>query len=445
MKQGDRNIASPTGDEITRQKDGEKESPVTNEKEISETLGLGEYGAGKRRWRWIAGVIVLVVLAVIALYWFSNRGTGTIFYKTEQAQKGDLVVKVTATGNLEPVNTVDVGSELSGLIRKVNVDVNGRVKQGDVLAVLDTKLLEANVVSATASVSSAKAALDQAEANLANQQLITKRVEQLYAQNFNSKQDYDAAQATLKTDMAAVASARAQIEVAQAALNVAQTNLSKAEIRSPVNGIVLSKNIEPGQAVAASFQTPVLFKIAEDLTNMQLNVDIDEADVGQVKEGQSADFTVDAYPDQTFPARLTQLYFASQTVEGVVTYQGVLEVDNKDLLLRPGMTATAEITTHDIKNVLLVPNSALRFTPPGSEVSEQPAGKVVWTLKDGKPVSIPVKTGLTDGTNTEILSGEVTPGMPLLIDVMTGTQAKTARSTATRTATRAVRHPPVGR
>jgi HlyD family secretion protein len=227
--------------------------------------------------------------------------------------------------------------------------------------------------------------------------------------------------------------------VAKAALNVAQTNLSKAAIRSPINGIVLTRNVEPGQAVAASFQTPVLFKLAEDLTHMELNVDVDEADVGQVREGQDAIFTVDAYPNRIFPARLTLLHYASQMVEGVVTYQGVLEVNNQDLLLRPGMTATAEITTQKVDSVIVVPNSALRFTPPGMQESEKPKSKVVWTLREGKPVAIPVTTGLSDGVKTQILSGDVTLGMPLLVDVSTGKQG------STRSEARMMSHPPVRR
>jgi len=267
-------------------------------------------------------------------------------------------------------------------------------------------------------------------------------MQQLYTQNFVSKQDYEASQAAFTRAKATESSSRAQVEVAQAALNVAQTNLSKAAIRSPINGIVLTRNVEPGQAVAASFQTPVLFKLAEDLTHMELNVDVDEADVGQVKEGQDAVFTVDAYPNQSFPARLKLLHYASQKVEGVVTYQGVLEVDNKDLLLRPGMTATADITTENVQNILVVPNSALRFIPPGITESQIPESKVVWTLRDGEPVAVPVTTGLSDGIKTQILSGDVKPGMVILVDVYTGKQADGAQANAN---TRMMRHPPVRR
>jgi HlyD family secretion protein len=439
MKQEDKNIISPSGSDIAQRDFKENKKSETGNKEIEKTLGIGKSGSRYKRLKWYTGLVLLIIVAAASIYWFNFRVTAPIQYKTDVVQRGGLLVKVTATGNLEPVNTVDVGSELSGLIKSVNVDVNDRIKNGQILAVLDTKRLEAEVVQAQASVASTRASLEQAIATLQEQQLQMKRIEQLSVQNFVSKQDYEAAKAALTRAKATEANARAQIEVAKAALNVAQTNLSKAAIRSPINGIVLTRNVEPGQAVAASFQTPVLFKLAEDLTHMELNVDVDEADVGQVREGQDAIFTVDAYPNRIFPARLTLLHYASQMVEGVVTYQGVLEVNNQDLLLRPGMTATAEITTQKVDSVIVVPNSALRFTPPGMQESEKPKSKVVWTLREGKPVAIPVTTGLSDGVKTQILSGDVTLGMPLLVDVSTGKQG------STRSEARMMSHPPVRR
>jgi HlyD family secretion protein len=439
MKQEDKNIISPSGSDIAQQDFKEKITSETVNKEIEKTLGLGKSGSRNKRLKWYSGLVLLIIFAAAFIYWFNFRVTAPIQYKTDVVQRGSLVVKITATGNLEPVNTVDVGSELSGLIKSVNVDVNDRVQNGQILAELDTKRLEAEVVQAQASVASAQASLEQAMATLQEQQLQMNRIEQLSVQNFVSKQDYEAAKAALTRAKATEANARAQIEVAKAALNVAQTNLSKAAIRSPINGIVLTRNVEPGQAVAASFQTPVLFKLAEDLTHMELNVDVDEADVGQVREGQEAIFTVDAYPNRIFPARLTLLHYSSQMVEGVVTYQGVLEVNNQDLLLRPGMTATAEITTQRVDSVIVVPNSALRFTPPGIQESEIPKSKVIWTLREGKPVAIPVTTGLSDGVKTQILSGDVTLGMPLLVDVSSGKQG------STRSEARMMSHPPVRR
>jgi len=442
MKEHENEIASPPSSNVVQNDITENKNTSVKNKDIEKTLGLGKSGKRKKKWQWIFALMILLIVTGFLVYWFMFRTSAPVQYNTAIVERGNLTVNVTATGNLEPVNTVDVGSELSGLIKTVNVDVNDRVQTGQILAVLDTKRLEAEVVQAQASVASSKAALEQADATLQEQQLQSNRMQQLYTQNFVSKQDYEASQAAFTRAKATESSSRAQVEVAQAALNVAQTNLSKAAIRSPINGIVLTRNVEPGQAVAASFQTPVLFKLAEDLTHMELNVDVDEADVGQVKEGQDAVFTVDAYPNQSFPARLKLLHYASQKVEGVVTYQGVLEVDNKDLLLRPGMTATADITTENVQNILVVPNSALRFIPPGITESQIPESKVVWTLRDGEPVAVPVTTGLSDGIKTQILSGDVKPGMVILVDVYTGKQADGAQANAN---TRMMRHPPVRR
>ncbi len=412
--------------ESRQQHSSETETNLTGDDDIEKTLGLDQTGIRRKKWQWISGIIILLIVATALIYWFNFRQINTIQYKTEVVKRGNLVIKVTATGNLEPVNTVEIGSELSGLIKTVNVDVNDLVKTGQVLAVLDTKRLEAEVLQSRAALASAQASLTQASATLNEQRQLMERAEKLYAQTYLSKQDYENYQASLKRAQAAEGSALAQIQTTEASLNVAETNLSKAKIISPFDGIVLTRNIEPGQAVAASFQTPVLFTLAQDLTHMQLNVDIDEADVGQVRKGQNATFTVDAYPNRTFPARLTKLYFASQKVEGVVTYKGILDVDNKDLVLRPGMTATAEITTKSINNALLIPNSALRFTPPEISESSIPAGKVVWIIRDEKPVPLPLKTGVTDEIYTEVLSGNVKEGSSVIIDIISGKTTQTS-------------------
>jgi HlyD family secretion protein len=257
----------------------------------------------------------------------------------------------------------------------------------------------------------------------------------------------DAAMAALQRAQADEASAKAQVSEAQATLEANESDLAKAVIYSPINGIVLKRSVEPGQTVAASFQTPVLFTLAEDLTKMELHVDVDEADVGQVKEGQEAAFTVDAYPDRAFPARITQVRYGSQEVEGVITYETVLNVDNSDLSLRPGMTATADITVQKVENAILVPNAALRFSPPVKE-KEAPSnsGSVlskllphpprspskqrevviankrqqrVWRLQDGKLAAVDVTTGATDGIMTEVTGGDVKPGMALVVDTVT--------------------------
>jgi HlyD family secretion protein len=255
-----------------------------------------------------------------------------------------------------------------------------------------------------------------------------------------SQQDFDAASATLARARAAVTNAGAQIEQARAKLDFDSTNLAKAEIRSPIDGVVLTRDVEPGQTIASSFQAPKLFQLAEDLAKMELEVDVDEADVGQVREGQEATFTVDAYPDRTFPARITQLRFASETVGGVVTYKAVLQVANADLALRPGMTATADIVVATVEQAVLVANEALRFVPPHEERDQRgllqkllPFGRrlskpspanargdskrTVYRLDDGRPERVEIQVGLTDGRRTQVVGGSVAAGTELIVDV----------------------------
>jgi HlyD family secretion protein len=256
----------------------------------------------------------------------------------------------------------------------------------------------------------------------------------------------DEAEAAFKRAQAELASAEAQASQAEATLHARQTDLGKAIIRSPINGIVLDRSIEPGQTVAASLQSPVLFTLAEDLTQMELHVAIDEADVGYVREGQAATFTVDAYPDRSFPATITQFRYASETVDGVVTYEAVLRVDNSGLLLRPGMTATAEIVVETVEEAVLVPNRALRFEPPNLEerpsdressilsailprrggpsrekpASKQSGGERVWMLRDGRPVAVPISTGVTDGQMSEVIEGDLQVGADLVVGIVSG-------------------------
>jgi HlyD family secretion protein len=368
---------------------------------------------------------------------------GSMRYLTETPSRGDLTVTVTATGTVQPTNTVDVSSELSGVIRKVVVDYNSAVKAGDVLAELDTDKLKAQVEHARAMLSAAKAKVEEAEATVAEQRLVLQRRERLVARQAASQQDLEAARAAYDRAVAGLASARAQVAVAEADLKVDETNLSKACICSPVNGIVLKRNVDPGQTVATSFQAPVLFTIAEDLKQMELQVEIDEADVGKVREEQMASFAVDAYPDRKFPASIRQLRFGSETVESVVTYKAVLGVDNTQLLLRPGMSATAEIVVEQVKDALLVPNAALRFSPAPDDAAagsgesllrkilprpprfrapteheNAGANRQVWVLRDDGPVAMPVVTGATDGSRTVILEGALAPDQPVIVDAL---------------------------
>jgi HlyD family secretion protein len=391
--------------------------------------------------------ILLFAIIFAGYKWLEGGKDSAVEYKTAEAQRGDLTVTVTATGNLEPTNQVDVGTEVSGTIESVEVDYNDVVKAGQVLARLDTTMLEAQVNQSRSAVESARANLLLAQASLLEAKSEMERlvnVRELSGGKIPSKQDFDAADAALKRSQATEAMIRANIAQAEAKLRIDQTNLEKAIIVSPINGIVLKRSVEKGQTVAASLQAPVLFTLAEDLSKMELQVDVDEADVGKVKEGQQATFTVDAYPERNFPAQITQVRYGSEATEGVVTYLTILNVDNSDLSLRPGMTATADIVIKQVKDALLVPNTALRYAPPqqeekavgtqgGSLLSKlfprpsrtrpqrnnQNGGKKkqnVWTLRDNQPVAIPVTTGATSGIMTEITSGEITTGMPLIIE-----------------------------
>ncbi|MGH8237260.1 MAG: efflux RND transporter periplasmic adaptor subunit, partial [Steroidobacteraceae bacterium] len=361
-----------------------------------ELASTPDYGPGAPApWkRWVRWGVVALVVVVVGYVIFGRGGGGATNYVTQEVTRGDLTVTVTATGNLEPVNQVDIGSELSGTIRSVAVDVNDAVKAGQVLTKLDTSRLEAQVLQAQSSLATAQArvlqsvaGLKEARANYARLQ----KVRELSGNKLPSQQDMDVAESAVAQGEGEEAAARAAVEQARANLDVVKTDLSKTDIRSPINGIVLVRSVEPGQTVAASLQAPVLFTLAEDLKKMELHVAVDEADIGSVVVGQQATFTVDAFPNRQFHATITRVDFASNNTQkstssssgqgsassatstGVVTYETVLEVDNSDLLLRPGMTATAEIVTTNIKDATLVPNAALRFTPEGADVPGAPA------------------------------------------------------------------------
>lgn len=423
--------------------------PKTNpESDIGQILGIDQSSDRKKHLkRWLIVVLLAIAGVTSAVVWMGTKKSNSMQYRTQKVQRGDLTVTVTATGALEPTNQVDVGSELSGIIKTVEVDYNDRVKVSQVLARLDTDKLEANVLQSKAALESARAKVLEAQATVkeAGDELARlKEVWELSNKQVPSQHDLDAAQAALHRAKATEATARAQVSQAQATLEADGTDLAKTVIYSPINGIVLTRNVEPGQTVAASFQAPVLFTLAEDLTQMELHVDVDEADVGLVTSGQEATFSVDAHPGRTFPARITQVRYGSQTVNGVVTYKTVLNVDNSDLSLRPGMTATADITVNKVENVILVPNAALRFMPPvkqkeapsngGSLINkllprrhrspskqrkDPTTGKKlqdVWTLRDGKLLAIAVSIGPTDGRMTEVTSGDIEPGMPLVVD-----------------------------
>jgi len=418
-----------------------KRSQSQSNNDISTALGTNRPAAKKHRLRWLVGVLVLIILTVVIYVLSSPSADMSQRYETAKVQQGNLTVTVTATGSVQPVKQVDVGSELSGTIDSVYVDFNDRVQRGQILAKLGTDRLLAQVVEARASLESARARLDEAKATVLETRLRFERCEKLFSRKLCSGEDLDTTRAAYSRARAQASSSNAQIAVARATLGAHETDLAKAQIRSPINGLVLKRQIEPGQTVAASLQAPVLFTLAEDLKNMELHVAVDEADVGKISVGQRAIFTVDAYPERNFPAVITQVRFSPQTVEGVVTYETILLVNNSDLALRPGMTATAIIKVQQLNNIILVPNAALRFAPapaksakrsrgifgtlfsrPRSSKRRVNAGNIVkqkvWIVRDGQPEAIPVKTGASNGKLTELRSGDLKPGQQIIIDTI---------------------------
>ena len=418
-----------------------RNSPVTPDTDV---VRAAIDTSPRRRWLrpliWTL-VVLLGLTGVGAGYALLARPGDTTAYRTEPVQRGALTVNVTATGQVQPLNQVDVGSELSGRLASVDVDYNDTVTAGQVLARLDTDELEATVREQRAALDAARASVSEAQATQVEARLKYARNRDLAKRELASREDVDTAEAAFKRAEAGVVSARADVSRAEATLRTAETRLDKAVIRAPISGIVLARNVEPGQTVVASLQTPVLFTLAENLEHMELHVDVDEADVGRLKAGETATFTVDAYPDRTFPAHVTQVRYAPRTVEGVVTYETLLEVDNAELLLRPGMTATAEITVATVDDALLVPNTALRYQPvqapeesargggvlgmlfphrpsrerrPATDKAAPGTGRV-WVLGKDGPQAVEVETGLTDGRLTALHGDSLTAGTRVIV------------------------------
>jgi HlyD family secretion protein len=417
------------------------------DRDIEAMLGIGR-GASRgstirrRVTRW--GIPALLIIAG-ALYFKIHHAAAPIRYTTSSARRGDLAVTVTATGTLAALDTVDVGTEVSGVVDVVAADYNDHVTKGQILAVVNTDQLQAQIRQGEAALQAANATAQQTNATLVEMQAQAARAEALFTNRVFTQQDLESARASLARAVAANANAQAQIAASTAALAAQRTVLAKATIRSPISGVVLQRQIEPGRTVAASFQTPVLFVLAADLKRMTLALDIDEADMGLVRAGEDADFTVDAFPDRTFTGKVRSVRNAAKTVQGVVTYQAILDVANPDLALRPGMTATAAVKTAQVHDALLVPNAALRFAPSTDSstlaVSGQSAVRrtgnahQVWILRDGAPAAIPLTIGMTDGQWTEVKRGDVTAGTPLITGVADANPASPGDSSRARRST----------
>lgn len=359
---------------------------------------------------WIL-VVIVVVLAVVAFLLSGNKKKEQVQFNTAEVAPANIVNTVSATGTIEPVTSVTVGTQVSGIVSKLYVDYNSVVKKGQVIAELDKSNLTSELNSAKASLEQSKASLASAESSLSYQTANFRRNKALYQKGLISGNDYESARLSYQTALANVSSARDQVASAQEQVKKAQTNLSYATITSPIDGIVLSKSVEEGQTVAASFSTPTLFTIAKDLTNMQVVADVDEADIGNVKVGERVTFTVDAYPDNTFSGTVKQVRQEATTTNNVVTYSVVITAPNADLKLKPGLTATVTIYTQENKGVLSVPSKALRFTPEKETVGGMKikdianAKNKVWTIEGNTVVAHRVNIGMTDGSHTQILSG----------------------------------------
>ena len=404
----------------------------------------------KRASLWI-GVAVVLAMAGAGYTWQQQKKANAApVYVTHALSRGNLTLTVSANGTLQPTRAVNIGSELSGTVKRVLVDVNDRVKTGQVLVELDTAKLNDQVARSRAALAAAQAQLAQAGATVKETQASLARFEEvarLSGGKVPSATELDTARAAMDRAVANEASARANVASARATLATDETNLSKASIRSPIDGVVLTRTVDPGNAVAASLQAVTLFSVAEDLSKLKLEVSVDEADVGSVQVGQRANFTVSAYPSRRYPATTNRVAFGSTKIDNVVTYVTTLDVDNTDLSLRPGMTAAATIVAVERKDVLLIPNTALRFTPTQAAASDSAASsggilsqlmprmprsgsqrkagetrdsaqgkRSIWVLRDGQAVPLTVQTGITDGRMTEVSGEGVSEGLLVITD-----------------------------
>lgn len=383
---------------------------------------------------WIALILLLILSgAAYGVYAWLAKGNPAERYRMQAVETGDVAQNVSANGTLNPVSLVSIGTQVSGTVKKLNVDFNSKVKEGQILAELDDTLLAAQGRQDEANLKNAQASLELALAN-------EKRMQSLFAQEYVSRQDYE-------TALQARKSAQASVEQQRAAVAKSRANIGYAVIRSPVSGTVVDRQVDVGQTVAASFQTPTLFKIARDLTQMQIDSSFAEADIGQIKEGQKVRFNVDAFPNRPFHGVVKQVRLNPTNQSNVVTYDVVVSVDNPDQVLLPGMTAYVSINVARRENVLLVPNAALRFKPldaagapaarpagggmaPGAQPGQpgaargeggqqqrrrDPSAGTVWVLENGQLKSIAIKTGITDGRNTEVLEGDLKPGQQVVV------------------------------
>src|SRR5215470_3704882 len=411
---------------------------------------------GRRRWVWVSALVLLLIAGVVT--WRVLRRPPPLQYQTAAVTRGPVVAKVTATGILSAVVTVQVGSQVSGRIATLHADYNSTVKKGELIAEIDPALFQANLEQAKANVLQAEGQLKQAQANVLAAQRTYDRDKPLRASNLIAQADMDTAETTLEAAKASVVAGQGNLAQARAQLTQSQVNLTYTKILSPIDGVVISRSVDVGQTVAASLAAPTIFTLAGDLKAMKVDTSVAEADVGKLAPGMEATFVVDAFPDDRFKGTIRQIRNAPQTQQNVVTYDAVIDVKNPDLKLRPGMTANVTVVYADREDVLRVPNAAIRFRPPpemlaalgkgsgggegglvggGARAAPRPGGasgrsgagqgspaapgsRSIWVLRDGRPVPVQITVGVSDGTLTEVLSGPLQPGDKVLTGVEVG-------------------------
>lgn len=362
---------------------------------------------------------IILLIAVIGgvIYYFSGNGKKEQSFVTKKLQKGEITEKITASGIINPISTINVGTQVSGTIKEIYVDYNSVVKNNQLLALIDPDMFEAKVAQQKAAVDVARAQVMVQESEVKYNEKNLKRIKKLHLQKYSADKELETAERDYDTSVAQLALQKAQVEQAKAALQSAETELKYTKIISPVDGIVVSKDVEVGQTVAASFQTPTLFNVAEDLTKMQIEASVVEADIAKVKEGQVVEFNVDSFPEETFFGMVTQVRNEAITTSNVVTYEVIIEIDNRDLKLKPGMTANVEIITAQKEGVLLAPNKALRFSyDDGSAEKKRYKDKGIWVLKNNKPERITIATGVSDDDETEVISDKLNENSEVIIE-----------------------------
>lgn len=369
-------------------------------------------------------IIPIILILLISIPFILHNKKNQVQYVSEPVQKRTITQIVEATGTIEPVNTVDIGAQVSGMIKEIYVDYNSEVTKGQLLAQIDTSLFEAQLQQSVANINNAKATLAKNRAVLDYDTKTYKRYKNLYDRNLVSKNDLDSAESAYRSDLAQVQAAQASIMQAQANYNTAAANMGYTKIISPVDGIVISKEVEVGQTVAASFQTPTLFTVAEDLTNMRIETSVSEADIGKVKEGQEVEYTLDGYPDSIFKGTVSQVRLSPKTESNVVTYTVIISVENEDGKLMPGMTANVSIITSRAEDVIVVPNAALKFTL--KDNTQKYEHKGIWTDNGGKPERIEIETGLSDDMYTQIITDKVHEGDKVYVGIKQNGKKKNA-------------------